>query len=474
MIVFTSITHSYLDKAMVLAESVRRHHPSAQMHLVLGDYPRAGFEQIYEKYFDKVVHLDTFSEAADESWLFSHTIVELCTALKPLYALRLLQEGRERVVYLDPDTVLFSPMTELEDAHENADIILTPHLTEPSRDWQSIVDNEMSASLHGLYNLGFFSLKQSSAALHFCQWWADRLSKLCVGATELGQFTDQRIVDHATVFFPSVSVLRHKGFNVATWNMAERQLWRDGRELRVGGLPLKFYHFTGYDSGAGHKMLSRYGVHSPYLQVLWRWYNRALVRIAKGLPADRTWSLARTTYGQSIPDALRRFYRLEPVLQQLFAKPFSERGLWQVWQESASARRHLHEDMAMVRRLQRGKRAISADAKVVAERAQSFLRQIETVDFNGCGRICLWGANDLASVMEFVLLQAGVAAKRIVWVDRDSAAISEAGQKLVAGDYVPEGGDTILICAQGAQAQIADFVRKLDTEGKVRLVAINA
>ena len=58
-------------------------------------------------------------------------------------------------------------------------------------------------------------------------------------------FTDQRWVDFAPSFFDHF-ILKDPTYNVAYWNLHERDLeWTDGRYL-VNGQPLTFFHFSGF------------------------------------------------------------------------------------------------------------------------------------------------------------------------------------------------------------------------------------
>ena len=75
-------------------------------------------------------------------------------------------------------------------------------------------------------------------------WWKDRCYFYCVSEPERGLFTDQRLFDAAPALFSGVRILRHPGYNVATWNINHRKVTFLDSELKVNGLPLRFCHFT--------------------------------------------------------------------------------------------------------------------------------------------------------------------------------------------------------------------------------------
>ena len=79
---FTSITANYLPKARVLAHSAKRQGADIRFHVLLcDDYP-ADTERATEP-FDSIIDVEELPIPDVESWLFGHTVVEMCTALPP-------------------------------------------------------------------------------------------------------------------------------------------------------------------------------------------------------------------------------------------------------------------------------------------------------------------------------------------------------------------------------------------------------
>lgn len=166
---FTSASFAYLDRARVLAETVRRHHPEWTLWLCLVDEPPPGFEfDLRTEAFEGVVHLSELRIPDWRSWAFGHDVVELCTAVKgPMLHRLLTQEGAEHVIYLDPDIALFArldPVLELLEAGHS--VVLTPHLTTPEEQRQAILDNEIGSLKHGVYNLGFLAVRGCEEGKH--------------------------------------------------------------------------------------------------------------------------------------------------------------------------------------------------------------------------------------------------------------------------------------------------------------------
>lgn len=321
---FTSITANYIPKARVLAESVKRHQPDAQFHLVLSDRQPDGFD-IADEPFDSVISIDDLPIENREGWIFSHSVVEVCTAVKGIAFQEIhRRHGADKVIFFDPDMVVFSSLNVLSDHLDNHAVLLTPHQTEPEESQAAILDNEMCSLQHGVFNLGFLAVNFAKPdGVRFIDWWARRLIDYCYDAKELGLFTDQRWVDLAPCFFDDIKVLRDPEFNVATWNLTHRVAEGTLREgIRINGRPLVFYHFSGFDSGAQEIMLKVYGHHSPVLKELREWYiARCGDNGQQGL--GKTPSIYGCfDNGERITPSHRKLYRLREDLQRAFPNPF--------------------------------------------------------------------------------------------------------------------------------------------------------
>ncbi len=320
---FTSITANYLPKARVLAESIRRHDPGFRIHLVLCDQPPAGFELAVEP-FDGLITLADL-ELDTPAWLFSHSVVELCTAVKgPALQYIFDALGADKAFYFDPDIAVFGRLDELVAALDRHCALLTPHQCVPEVDDEAVRDNEICSLRHGVFNLGFLGVRGDAEGRRLTDWWAERLRRYCFDDAERGLFTDQRWMDLAPCFFPDIGILRDPGFNVATWNLTHRQVTgslHDG--IRVNGEPLGFYHFSGFDSGAQERMLGKYGAGSEALRALRAWYLAECDR--HGQAALGTLAAAHSCFADGTPIELRQrvLYRSRTDLQQAFPDPFA-------------------------------------------------------------------------------------------------------------------------------------------------------
>ena len=99
--------------------------------------------------------------------------------------------------------------------------------------------------VYGLYNVGFLSFRRDDDGLRCLQWWRDRCIEWCYCRIEDGRYADQRYLDDWPTRFRNVTVLQHKGANLAPWGLAQYQVATYGDQVRVDEQSLMFFHFHG-------------------------------------------------------------------------------------------------------------------------------------------------------------------------------------------------------------------------------------
>lgn len=327
---FTSVNNAYIPKAIILAESLR-HVYGGEAHItcMLSDTKR---KDIDYSAFDEVLTIEELAlpVASLEAWIFKHTVVELCTAVKP-WAFKTLftRHNADAVIYMDPDTVVWSPLHEVHTALPEHPVILTPHVTRPAPDENNLLDGEMLGSLrHGVFNLGFLALAAHGDGVAFLDWWARRCLDWCYDDKARGLFTDQRWIDLAPCFFPNILILRHAGYNTASWNLYYRRLSRDARDaIHINeSEPLRFFHFSGHDIGTHLAMLEKYAPADRLLHEMNDWYIAEQDRHGQQYLGRRPGACDFFSNGESIPREARVAYREDATLMQRFPKPYSEPG----------------------------------------------------------------------------------------------------------------------------------------------------
>lgn len=319
MIYFTSICSNYLPKAMALAESVKRHCKDATFVLCLVEREIPSVARDFPHFDEVILAKDAGWEEFDK-FMFRHSIVEASTAVKPQFMRNLLVRfpQYDKFVYLDPDVLAYSDFQELERTLDTASVVVCPHLLRPGN-----IDMEISSLAHGTYNLGFVAVRRSDNAQRFLDWWAERLFLFCYDDKARGIFTDQKWIDLAPSFF-DVHILKHHGYDFATWSLLGSDLRRSGSDYVVNGDPLRFIHFSGLDSGMIDRAMGWWltADNRADFEGLYREYLDLLEAHGQATLGKTPWSYANYMDGRKISNAARVAYR-DPEFWDRIPQPFA-------------------------------------------------------------------------------------------------------------------------------------------------------
>jgi len=181
-----------------------------------------------------------------------YTVMELNTAVRPFLFKWLANQfpGLSKVLYLDPDMFVYDNLQLLEKLLDEHEIIITPHFTEPvpidgKKPFEDI------ALIYGVFNVGFLALNISTVNVkRFLDWWGERTRQFGFTDTSRGLFADQIWFNLVPVYFNNICILRHKGYNMAIWNLHERRIQayqEDGKVLLDNGESLAIYHFSNWN-----------------------------------------------------------------------------------------------------------------------------------------------------------------------------------------------------------------------------------
>jgi glycosyltransferase involved in cell wall biosynthesis len=243
-VLFTIVARNYVGFARTLMDSVAAFEPSLDRYVFLVD--AAGDDDDALENVAVLTPSDVFGFEFYAGLAYSSDVTELSTAVKPFVLRHLLGLGYERAYYFDPDIELFAPLDPVTRPLENADIVLTPHTTDPIP-LDGRLPDEIVLLRAGAYNLGFIGVARTAAALAMLDWWADRLERYCVNDVAAGLFTDQKWIDLVPGMVERVAIVRHRGCNVAYWNLHARRLTLDSPPRLESGEPLIFFHYSGFD-----------------------------------------------------------------------------------------------------------------------------------------------------------------------------------------------------------------------------------
>jgi hypothetical protein len=309
----TIVARNYLPQALTLYESIRRHEPLREFVILVVDGPREEIAASRPRL--RFVGLDALGlsdrEALDLATIYD--VVELSTGVKPLLLKRLLDEF-EQVVYLDPDTYLVSPLSDLESLVDQHAVVLTPHVLEPIPPGESFL-SEINTLTVGVHNLGFCAVGRGGVP--FLDWWWSHLERECLIYPLLGLFVDQKWTDIGSVMFRAHS-LEHYGYNIGHWNLHERQFQKSGSEyvMERSGEPLRLLHFSGFNprdpdsvSVRQNVSLKDKGLGSIAYSELSREYADLLLKAEGELGPKPHYAFARDQSGRLLTKRVRRTFR---------------------------------------------------------------------------------------------------------------------------------------------------------------------
>lgn len=245
-VVFTICSNNYLAQAKTLGNSLAAHAPSIRFIIVLCDKLTSRIDYSFLDPYE-IIPVSDLGIVNFNSMCSQYNVVELNTSIKPfafLYCYR--KYSAESVFYFDPDIRILGDFDLIDKAFEYESILLTPHILTPIP-LDGLEPTEDRFTQFGIYNLGFLGTKISLTTKALMSWWMERLEHNCYIRPEEGIFVDQLPMNFVPIFWGGVKIAKHFGFNMAPWNLHERELsLYAGRYLVNDEWPLVFYHFSNF------------------------------------------------------------------------------------------------------------------------------------------------------------------------------------------------------------------------------------
>lgn len=246
-LICTIITKSYLAHARVLAKSIREHNPELPPLLVLLADRVDGFFDPATEPFQMIQLEDLAEREVVRHMSFYYTPFEYCCALRGLLHEYILTHTRAHSwVFLDTDILVCNSLEPLFQALQNASVLLSPHLLQPSNA-EPASPFETNLLRCGVFNAGMLGLSRCETVKQFIDWFKKRLMRW--GFHDFRScFVDQLWLNLAPFYFSDVQVFQHPGCNVGYWNTNERFISVGPvGSFKSNGQPLLFFHFSGWD-----------------------------------------------------------------------------------------------------------------------------------------------------------------------------------------------------------------------------------
>ena len=143
------------------------------------------------------------------------------------------------VTYLDTDLYFFSdPSSIYEDLDQNS-VLLSPHRLSRLALFMGVSEKTV-----GSFNAGWVVFKNDLDARRVLEWWHLRCIEWCFRKPEAGRFGEQKYLDGFFNISTKVGVVRHKGVNLAPWNMNDHRISvNKANQVLIDDDVLIFFHF---------------------------------------------------------------------------------------------------------------------------------------------------------------------------------------------------------------------------------------
>lgn len=312
---FTSVNYNYLDKAIALFKSIRKFHRDIRCVVVFSESKmefRGNEIPLLDELGIEVIYAEDLDIPSFRLWASCHSVVELCTAVKPFAFRKFCADAENKILYFDPDMLIFSSLDSLYERLDTYGVLLVPHQNKVSH-FENDIEPEKTSAQFGIYNLGFLGISAGiGSGPSFVDWWAERCYHYCFDDRSQGIFTDQKWCDAAPALFDDVLVLRDDGCDVASWNLHHRRLWLDAAgQLKANSSDLIFYHFSSFDNGDGRLAALNIPDNAVAAYELFKNYDHRLRQIQSSINfSRRKWTLSRESLGVPEVEALEFKSRL--------------------------------------------------------------------------------------------------------------------------------------------------------------------
>jgi hypothetical protein len=239
----TIATRSHFKYAVALATSLQRYHPGLTLCVLLLDFDDDW--RIDRSPSIEVFRLEEIRVADIEDMKIYFNAFELSNCLKPFFIAHLLDNGFDKLVYLDADILAVGCFDGLFRMLNRYSFVLSPHWLCP----KLVQNSEVSVSNiadFGIYNGGMWGIRQKGGK-DVLIWLMQFLPTFGFDDRKSGMCCDQKLLPLAAqLFIHQFGCIQHPGYNVAYWNLHERGISKDENRYMVNGRPAIFFHLSGF------------------------------------------------------------------------------------------------------------------------------------------------------------------------------------------------------------------------------------
>ena len=244
-IVLTVCTAAYLAQAKGLGDSLLKFNTGYKLVIGLVDKLNGRIDSSYWKPHE-LIEVQELNIPEFEKMSKQYTTLELVCAVKSFYTDHLFKlYNPDQIIFLDCDILILDSLGYIESELNFFSILLSAHITKPFPN-DGHKPEEKTILKTGMFNAGFYAVKNDENGKNFISWWKERMIDQCYERPKEGLNADQKWLNFLPFYFKKVKILDHPGCNFAYWNFHERTLEKKQDKFFVNNEPLLFFHYSGY------------------------------------------------------------------------------------------------------------------------------------------------------------------------------------------------------------------------------------
>src|ERR1035437_7007597 len=237
----TYFDRNYFSRAMALYDSIARNCSSFTFWALCLDAEAKRLLDMRALPHVQTVGLDEL-EASDPELLRcrgNRNLVEYYFTLTSAWTSHLLQSqpAIDLLVYADADMFFFGDLQPLFTEFGSASIGITEHRFTPRL---------RKLARFGRFNVGVILFRNDTEGRACAAAWRTECINWCYDRLEEERFADQKYLDKWPQRYENLQVIRHKGVNLASWNIENYDLSLRNGHLYVDEESLICFHFHGF------------------------------------------------------------------------------------------------------------------------------------------------------------------------------------------------------------------------------------
>ncbi len=211
----TLFNQFYLDKAIVMIQSLERHCPNFHLYVFAFDHTTVHILKKLNFPHVTIIPLNEFESPDLLAIKDTRNQKEYCWTATPFtikYCLETLNESN--CTYLDADLYFFNDPTPIF-PNKPWNTLITPHRYTPKYD---------ASQDSGVFCVQWVSFQHTAASLTILNDWCQDCLDWCYEIPEDGKFGDQKYLDVWPKKYEDVIILDDPGIGIAPWNMQQYEL----------------------------------------------------------------------------------------------------------------------------------------------------------------------------------------------------------------------------------------------------------